>query len=199
MENKEINETEALAIIEQMIQKTKQGISDNGFYWILWGWLVFISAITDYSLLVFLNHPKHALVWGILMPLGGVITAIASKKEYNEKRKTAKTYVDELMTYVTTAYVISLLIICFIMPMNAGTWKAFYPVIMVLYATITYITGGIVKSKPLRMGSFLNWACAIVAFFFTYDWQLLLLALAVLGGFIIPGHLQNKEFKAEHV
>jgi hypothetical protein len=81
MENKELNEMEALEIIEQMINRTKQQISDNGFYWILWGWLVFISAITDYTLLVFFDHPNHALVWGILMPLGGVITAIASKKE----------------------------------------------------------------------------------------------------------------------
>lgn len=199
MDDKNINETEALEIIEQMIQKTKQGISDNGFYWILWGWLVFISALTDYTLLVFLKKENHSLVWGILMPLGGCITAFAGRREKKKRRTGAKTYVDEIMTYVTTAYVISLMIICLIMPMNSGTWKGFYPVIMVLYATITYITGGIVKSKPLRMGSFLNWACAIVAFFVTYDWQLLLLALAVLGGFIIPGHIQNKEFKAEHV
>ncbi|MFY8021427.1 MAG: hypothetical protein ACOVP1_09525 [Bacteroidia bacterium] len=199
MKNKEMNELEALQIIESMINKTKKEISDNGFYWILWGWLVFISALVDYTLMVFFQHDLHALVWAIMMPLGGIITAIKGRKESIEKSKSAKTYVDELMKYVITAYVISLLIICFIMPMHPDTWKSFYPVIMVLYATITYITGGIVKSKALRMGSFLNWACAITAFFVTYDWQLLLLALAVLGGFIIPGHILNKEFKAQHV
>ncbi len=52
-----MNEKEAIIIIEDMISKTQQEVKDNGFYYILWGWLVFISALIDYTLLVFVQEP----------------------------------------------------------------------------------------------------------------------------------------------
>ncbi|GAB1449653.1 MAG: hypothetical protein LCH37_14265 [Bacteroidetes bacterium] len=193
------NENEALQLIEQMINRAQQKMHDNGMYWLLWGVLVFVSALTDYVLLTQFTYEKHALVWAILMPLGGLISFLMGWKDSQKKKLEAKTYVDELMGYVVTAFTISLLIICLIMPMTGTNWKSFFPVIMVVYALVTYISGGILQVKPLRMGSFVNWICAIAAFFFQYDIQLLLLATAVLGGFIIPGILQNKAYRAAHV
>lgn len=199
MNSSSFNEQDALGLIEQMITRAQRKINDNGMYWLLWGVLVFISSLTDYVLLTRMNHELHSLVWAILMPLGGVISFVMGLRESKKKKLEAKTYVDELMGYVVTAFSISLLIICLIMPMTGTNWKSFFPVIMVLYALVTYISGGILQSKPLRLGSFVNWGCAIAAFFFAYDIQLLLLALAVLGGFIIPGILQNKAYRQAHV
>jgi hypothetical protein len=191
-----MNEKEALLLIEEMINSTKQEVKDNGFYYILWGWLVFIAAITDYVLLVFMDNKQHAMVWAILMPLGGLVSVIKGRKDAKKQR--VKTYIDEAIKYLTIAFSISLFIICFIMPMTNDNWRAFYPTLMVIYAFAVFIFGGLLRYKPLIYGAFINWALAIAGYFVTYDWQLLLLALAVLCSFVIPGHLLNRRFH-QHV
>jgi hypothetical protein len=193
----EMNERQAFEIIDSMILSAKKEIKDNGFYYSFWGWLVFIAALTDYVMLVFLRNEYHAVPWAILMPIGGIVTAIVSLRE-RKKVKQAKTYLDEMMKYAVTAFAISLFIVCFIMPMTDANWRSFYPTIMVIYAIWLFISGGALKFKPLIVGGLINWAMAALAFFTTYDNQLLLMAFAVLTGYIIPGYLLNKEFK-KHV
>ena len=51
MEEKEINEHESLEIITRMIQSAKSSINDSSIYYLLWGWLVFTSLVTEYILL----------------------------------------------------------------------------------------------------------------------------------------------------
>ncbi len=187
-----MDENKALEIIEQMISSAKREIRDNGFYHMMWGYFVFVSALVDYFLLM-MEHENHALVWAIMMPLGGIISIIKGKMEKRGQR--VITYVDEVLKYLGTAFVISLLIVCFVMPSTAKHWRSFYPVLMVLYAFGLYITGGILQFNTMRYGAMGVWACAIAAFFVGYDLQLLILALAVLVGFIIPGHLLNLRFR----
>jgi hypothetical protein len=187
-----MDENKALEIIEQMISSAKREIRDNGFYHMMWGYFVFVSALVDYFLLMMENE-NHALVWAIMMPLGGIISIIKGKMEKRGQR--VITYVDEVLKYLGTAFVISLLIVCFVMPSTAKHWRSFYPVLMVLYAFGLYITGGILQFNTMRYGAMGVWACAIAAFFVGYDLQLLILALAVLVGFIIPGHLLNLRFR----
>jgi hypothetical protein len=187
-----MNEKEALLLIEDMISRTREDVKDNGFYYMLWGWLVFVAALIDYVLMVFMNNPDHAVVWGIMMPSGGVISFIAGMREAKQIR--VKTYLDESVRVLVTAFVVSLVIVCIIMPMNSNTWKAFFPTLMVIYAFGIYMFGGMLRYKPLQYGAFANWALAVAGFFSSYDIQLLLLALAVACGFIIPGHLLNRRF-----
>jgi hypothetical protein len=192
-----MNEHQAFEIIDSMIHSAKKEIKDNGFYYSLWGWMVFIAALSDYVMLVFLQNEDHAWPWAILMPLAGIITAVVSLRERKKVRQ-AKTYLDEVMKYAVTAFAISLFIVCFIMPMTDANWRSFYPTIMVIYAIWLFISGGALKFRPLIVGGLINWAMAALAFFTTYDNQLLLMAFAVLTGYIIPGYLLNKEFK-KHV
>ncbi|MES2778435.1 MAG: hypothetical protein V4651_00925, partial [Bacteroidota bacterium] len=77
----EMNEKQALLVIEEMINKAKSEIKDNGFYFLFWGWLVFIAAGINYYLLLFTDYEYHSIPWMIMMPLGGVITVIASIRE----------------------------------------------------------------------------------------------------------------------
>jgi hypothetical protein len=191
----ELKEENALELIEKMIQEAKREIHDNGFYYMFWGYLVFVSALIDYYLM-FQQHESHALVWAILMPLGGLVTIIKSKMDAKKQR--VVTYVDEVFKHVIIAYAISLFVVCFIMPMNGNHWRSFYPTIMVLYAFSLYAGGGILKFKPLQYGALMVWLFAIISFFVTYDFQLLCLAAAVMSGFIIPGHLLNRRFH-QHV
>lgn len=187
-----MDEKEALLLIEQMINNAKKELKDNGFYFLLWGWLVFIAAISNYYLLMFTDFEVHSLPWMILMPLGGIVTFVLSAREKKIAPK-VKTYVDEILKQVITAFAVSLLTICLFMPIG-GQFKAFYSTIMVIYSIWLYISGGMLKFKPLIWGAFLNWILAAVGFIYaSTQIHLILIAIAVLGGFIIPGYLLKQK------
>ncbi len=209
-----MNEKDAILLIEEMISKTKEEIRDNGFYYYFWGWLVFIAALADLYILGFTTFEIHGLPWMILMPLGGIVTMIYGMRE-KKKDVQVKTYVSESMNEVVRAFSISLFVVCFAMPVGAQ-WKAFYPTIMMVYAIWLFVSGGLLKFKPLKWGGILNWACALIGFIYPEiakqlpesfiaqalgrgtEVHLLLIAIGVMGGFIIPGHLLNNRL-AKHV
>lgn len=187
-----MNEKQALQIIEEMISITKEEVKDNGFYYIFWGWLVFIASFIDYGLIFSPFAEYHAVVWAILMPAGGIVSFIAGRRDARQAK--VKTYIHEAIKALTTAFWISLLIVCVIMPMTIDNWRSFFPTLMVLYAFAIFTFGGMLRYKPLQYGAAANWAFGIAAYFFGYDIQLLLLAGAVLCGFIIPGHLLKRRY-----
>ncbi len=194
----EFKQENALMVIEEMINKTKEDLKDNGFYFSLWGWLVLIAALSNYYLLVFTDYMYHSLPWMILMPAGGIFTMLWAIKE-RKKTPQVKTYVGEVFKYVGQAFAFSLFIICFLMPMG-NQWAAFYPTIMVIYALWLYVSGGVLKFKPLMAGALLNWLLAGIGFIWKdTEVHLLLISLAVLGGYIIPGYLLTRKFRQQHV
>jgi len=193
----EMDEKKALDIIEQMISTAKREIRDNGFFYLLWGWLVLLGCIADYIMLVIMKSEYHAMSWAILMPLGGLISIIATVRESKQMPR-VKTYVDEVMKYVVIAFVVSLIVVCFLMPFTQS-WRAFFPVLMILYAIFLFISSAALRFRPLMFGAVANWALAVAGFFVTYDIQLLLLAAAVLLGYIVPGYMLNIKFKRESV
>lgn len=183
-----MNEKDAILLIEEMISRTKEDLRDNGFFYYLWGWLVFISAILNLVMLHFELMEFHSWPWVVFMPLGGVVTIIASRKRQKEAPK-VETYVSHGMKVGMHAFSISLFIICFAMPMG-NQWKAFYPTIMVAYAVWLYISGGLLKFKPLMWGAALNWTMALTAYVWVnHEVHLILIAIGVLGGFIVPGYM----------
>jgi hypothetical protein len=192
----EMNEQQALHLIEDMISKAKNELKDNGTYYLFWGWLVFSAAVINYSLLVFTDFEIHGLPWIILMPLGGIVSAFGWLKDGKQNQR-VKTYVDDAIKQVIRAFVISILVVCITMPMG-NQWRAFYPTLIVLYAIWLYISGGMLKFKPLIWGAVLNWILAAIGFIFpSTENHLILIALAVLGGYIIPGYMLKRKYKLD--
>lgn len=184
---KQINESEGLEIIQKMINTVKADIDDNSFYNILWGWLVFVASLGHYFLMM-AGYSRPYLMW-LLMPIGGVVTVIYAAK--HEKNKKVKTYLDDLMKYVLIAFMVSLAMVLFSMSkLQLNT----YPMVMMVYGTWLFISGGTIRFKPLLYGGIINWVLGCIAFFVSFDLQLLLLALAVLLGYIIPGYLFKKKY-----
>ena len=193
MENEQpINEQDSLRIIHEMIASAKSDVKGDSFIFLLWGYLVFIASISQF-ILVKMNVEHNDIVW-LLMPLGGIVTAIYyMKKKKNEK---AKTHVSEFLKYVWIAFGVAM---CVIMFSNSMTGNQLLPTIMTLYGIGLFITGGALQFKPLIMGGVFCWACAIAGFQVQVMYQLLIIAAAVLGGYIIPGHLIQMNNKNKNV
>lgn len=62
----------------------------------------------------------------------------------------------------------------------------------------TFLSGFIMKFKPLTIGGICCWALAIVSPFVAYDYQLLLIGVAVVAARIVPGYLLQKKYKKEN-
>jgi hypothetical protein len=192
---KPLNETESLALISSMIKKTQGSLQDNGFYFLLWGWLVFCASSIQYVLLKMEMPEASNYTWAILMPLGGIISGVRGWKDGKKSR--VKTYTDELLNYALIAFTTALFIVLIFMSMHGG-WQLAYPMVMMVYGMWLFISGGALKFKPLVIGGIINFACAISGFYIhTYE-LILLLSFAVLAGYIIPGHLLNAKFKRQN-
>src|SRR5687767_1343311 len=106
MQDKTITEKESLLLIHQMIQSAKSKMSDDGFLYLLWGWLVLAASLAEYAL-IRMDYEHHYITW-MLMPLGAVVSIFYGRGK--SKNETVKTYVDEFMAYLWGAFVVALLL-----------------------------------------------------------------------------------------
>ncbi len=192
MDNENFSPEQSLQLINKMIAEVKQELKDNGFFFLLWGWLVFIAAITHYVLLK-IEVDKAYYVWPILMPLGGLASMIYAFSRMKKRKKRVKTFVDRAMVYVWIAFGASLFIV-----LSSGSQLGFekiYPFVILIYGIGTFITGGIIKMKWLVFGGISCWILSIIAFYVTFDIQLLLVAAAIAIAYIVPGHMLNSSYR----
>ena len=195
MDDKPLSENDSLALIQTMIHKAQGAVSDNGFYFLLWGWLVFIASVGQYVLLKAGDEVYSQYIWAVLMPLGAVISTVRGWKDGKKQR--VKTYTDEMLNYALVAFIIALFIVLIFMSMKGG-WQLAYPMIMMVYAMWLFISGGALKFKPLIIGGLIDFGCSIGGFYVHTIELILLLSFAVLAGYIIPGHLLNAKYKREN-
>ncbi len=188
---KQIDEKMSLQIITEAIENAKSKFKDNGFFYLLWGWLVLGASLLEYGLIKFTSTPLHWIGWPIIMTIGGIISAIYGYRL--GKKSTIMTFVDTAMIYLWQGFVISILIIIVVGIINHISWHIINPLIIVFYGLGTFVSGGILKFKPLIIGGILAWIIAIVAFFVQSEAQLLLMAAAITVAYLVPGLQINWE------
>lgn len=195
MENEELTPEQGFHIIQQMIDSAKKEISDNGFFYLLWGYLVFVAAVGHFIMLK-MEYPFSFITWPILMPLGGIVSIIHGIISGKKHKKQARSWVDHIFVYTWIAFGVCLFIILF-MGGKIG-WEVVYPMVMLLYGIGTFISGGIMKFKPLIIGGIVCWVISFIAFYVSFEQQLILLVIAILSAYILPGHMLKYK-AARHV
>lgn len=193
MQNKnEFTPKESLQLIQSMIDKTRNKFSDSSFYFLFWGWLVFACCIGQFILKVFLHYPYHFIVW-FTMPLGGIITGIYGSRQAKKER--VKTFINEASNYLWMALGCAFIALIIINSTTTTAWENAFTYYIILYAIGTFVTGKLIKFKPLVIGGILNFILAIICSKLSFDYQLLMGAAAILISYIIPGHLLRKQYQ----
>lgn len=186
--DKQLTQEESLEIIKRMISTSRHNIKEgDSFMFLLWGYVVFAASIVNFILL-HTTYSDNAYSGWLLIIIGIAGSVYYGIKE--EKEQTVKTYVDTMLTYTWIAFSVCLamvLIFGFKLKLNL------YPVILLLYGIGLFISGGAYKFKPLIIGGIICWICSLIAFNVEFYYQLIILAFAVLAGYIIPGHLLNSK------
>ena len=173
---------QSLQVIQTMIQKTRSSVADNSFYFLLWGWLVFIAALvrTNYN----------GAAW-LLMTIGFVVSIVRTARQ---KTSSVRTYVDDGLANIWICILIVQALIAFVF-FRRGGWENCYTFFILLYSVGCFLTGRLLKFAPLIWGAVTCWVLAILTTVVDFQINMLLIAAAVLLGYIVPGHLLRREYK----
>jgi len=186
MENSEkFNEESALKVISEMIEATRNDVRSNYFFYLLWGFLVLTASLLEYSLLQFFHYPHHYLGWPVLMGIGALVSIAYSIRKFG--KKSASTYIGNFFAYFFIGWSISLLMLLFFV--ISGNYKLIQPVSLAMYALATFVSGGILRFRPLIWGGVIAWVAAVGSYFAPFPVQLLITAATVVVAYIVPGLL----------
>jgi hypothetical protein len=181
---------ESLQVIQSMIDKAKNSVADKSFYFLLWGWLVFIGALLQFTLKDFVRTNAHPAAWNIMF-LGLILSFLHGIKQ-RKKERIVKTYIDETLRNIWITISICQGLIVFIF-MRRGGWENCYTFFILLYSIGCFLTGRTLKFLPLIWGAVVCWALVIVSTFTNMDANMLIMAFAILVSYIIPGYLLRRQ------
>jgi hypothetical protein len=192
MEEKKLSGEESLSLIRQMIQVAKDEHREKGDGWLIWGWLLFAASISSMILSYAQLGRYIQWVWLGILAIGLVVYALGHLRK--QKQEKVQTYVQELLNKIESGFFISLfaIVASIYMTDNSFSFGYFY----ILYAFWMFIHGSAIRFRPLIIGAWVNWAAAIAIFWvnnFRYD--MMISALAVLVGYLIPGYMLRAEFR----
>ena len=190
MEEEKFSPEDSFRLIQSMIDKAKNTVADDSFYFLLWGWLVFTASLAQYVLKVVMHSPYHYLAWCLMFV--GVIASIWYGYHDNRKKK-VKTYVEELLDNLWIGLFVTYVLISFIFAKTG--WENCSPFSMMLYSIGIFVSGRALKFSPLVCVAMSCWLLAAVSTFTDFDTKILLGAIAVLCSNIIPGFLLKKKYR----
>lgn len=183
---------ESIQLIRKSILNSRRNLKENGFYYLFWGWMLVFASLTNYFLIRYLHarelyeqiFPASSITWGIFVAIGFLIVFIY--KGRSGKRDIMITHLDRVLTILwLSAGVIFVMIVLFCYKNDS------YPTPYILAVTgmATFLSGITVRFKPLMIGGLVFAAISVVSLFVPGMSQLLLVAIAMVLGFLIPGYL----------
>lgn len=186
--NTELTPQESIRLIEGMIGQARRSFSRMSFYFLLWGVLLIGAMVATYLLRHESNGWQHGAPWGVAGALGGIISSIHGSRE--NKREQVSNPMDNTIGWLWGSFVITmLLLIAFTVTGRADTTVA----ITMLTGLPTFITGQIMRFKPLQVGGITFWVAGVAMMLLNSELATLVLYCVAMGmGYILPGVLLKR-------
>jgi hypothetical protein len=180
---------QSLQLIQSMIAKTRQQMTDNSIYFLVWGWITFICCAGQFILKRYVNYDQHYQVWWLIV-IGIVFSIYTGIKD--DRTQKVVTYVGDSLKYLWIGMGISYFVLSMILS-HLGWDTSVFPFFIMLYGLGTFISGSIIQFRPLIIGGLIASALAITSAFVEYDFQILFAALAILISYIIPAYMLRRK------
>ena len=205
-ENK-LSEKDSLNLITDMINKAKQSFHDSGVGPIMWGSVIMVCSLVTYARLAFsFKLPFDIWYLAFIAIIPQIIITIKEKKG-----KKARTYNDIALDYVWMTFGISIFLLIHTnsgiingLEKGFGDYSStsgfrFYDystsLFLIIYAFPTFITGGIMKCKPMLFGGIFCWTCSIITVYTPPLTDQLLMAASAFFAWLVPGIILNKQYR----
>jgi len=182
-QTKDLSPEQSLALISGMIHQAQGNVSYNTKYILLWGWCITLANFAMYGLMKFTDYNYPYVVWLLTIP-ATVITIIMAARE--SKEVSTQTHFDKITVWLwISLFFIIASVIAFGYKLNFQI----NPLILLFTAFPTFITGIILRFKPLMIGGICFWAFSILCFLVDMQTQPLIGGLATVAGYLIPGYM----------
>ena len=183
MENEEkmMSGEESLRIITEMINRTKVNIRQGSFHLLFWGWLIFGCSMSEYFLYKFSNFTHPYYVWFFVVP--GVVVSMVYGFTTGRKSKVS-TYGGKLYMWTWIGFLIAAIVLFIV---HSKSMQTVAPYILLLAGFTTFVSGFIIKFRPLIIGGLTFWilqSLLILPDQLFYHWEYRLRCLQVT---LFPG------------
>lgn len=189
----QITESEGLALIESMINKAKNSFSESGFTYLLWGTVVFLCSLIQFAGVYFWHYEKSYYIWEVTW-LVVLCQTIFMKRQ--RQRLSVRTYTHDIIKYIWGCFVVCLFLLIYLL-IQQGLYGFVDTAILILYGMPTALSGAVLKFRPLVFGAIACWLLAIASVFVPDEFRVLLISLAVLVAWIVPGIALRKKYLKE--
>ena len=180
---------QSLKLIESMIGQAKRSFHRMSFYFLLWGVLLTIAMLATYLLRDQPDAWGQGAPWGVAGILGGIVSSVHGARQ--GKQQAVANPMDGTIGWLWSSFVITMLItiVCSVMSHHDPG-----AMITLLTGIPTFMTGQILRFKPLIIGGIIFWAAGILMHF-THDALMLTLLYcgAMLLGYIVPGIMLKRQ------
>lgn len=187
-QTKQMTGEESLKIITEMIEKTRCKIKHGSFHLLLWGWLILVCSLADYLIRQFTAFEKSYMVWWLTIPAVFVSMAYGFSKG---RKQSIYTYTDRVYMYTWFTLIPSAAIMIIMLLGNNVNFIGSF--MLMLVAMPTFLSGVLIKFRPLMFGGLCFWILALVGHYSGPHIESLSIPVAMLLGYLIPGYLLRKE------
>lgn len=191
-QEKQMTHEESLELIQSMINTARHKVADDGFHLILWGILVIACCLLNYFLFQAGYGNISGLPW-LFMPVVGVPAGIIYERRF---RRSAgiRTVVDTNIKYLWWSYGGALFLVLFY---SGSIQVSPVPYILMITGMVTFASGLMLRFRPMMAGGVVFFILTLACLWVQPVDQLLLEALGVFLGYIIPGIILRRLSKSQ--
>ncbi|MCU0376875.1 MAG: hypothetical protein MUC78_01310 [Bacteroidales bacterium] len=192
MENNDLTPEESFSIINKAIANFKINYRESSKVFLLWGWILTLTSITNFIILKFVHSTEpwvlkgYAILgsWVVFILIGFIIMYFMVRKMNRDKK--VHSHIDKFIDYLWWVTAPSFFIATFIcIKLDIAP-----PPLMLLVAGIaTTTTGLVIKFRPLAIGGMSFFIFSIGATFVSNEYLALVVSAALICGYLIPGYL----------
>jgi hypothetical protein len=181
---------ESIRIITEMLNKTRVNIRQGSFHLLFWGWMIVICSLGEYILTKYTSLTKPWLIWLLVIP-GMFVSMIYGI--VNGRKAKIHTYADKIWMWTWFSYLFAMFVLFTI---QSGSMETISAYILLLTGIPTFISGMIIRFRPLIIGGICFWVFALVVAFAGPAIGPLGVPLSMIAGYLVPGYILK--YRVDH-
>ena len=189
---KTLTPEESLQIIQKSISNSRRNMREGSFYYLLWGWALILASLANYFLIRYLIGQERyddimlmsLLAWGVFLVAAMIIQFVYLSRKGKKGR--VITHLDRYIKIVWIAAGLLMGLMTFL-SLKVDAYPT--PFILGVTAMATAVSGLMVRFRPLVIGAFVFMAAAVISSYLRGTDQLLVFAVAMVLGYLIPGYI----------
>jgi hypothetical protein len=174
---------ESLALISEIIARTRENFQRHSFIFLLWGWLIASASLIRFILETQTNTQFYFISFPICAAVGIVATVIHFGKKNSAH---TETHLDSFLRNLWMVLGGGFIFVVF-----ASVYQKIEPFTytLILSSIGSTITGLTMKFRPLIAGGAVLLLAGLVCLSLPPEWKAFTNGMAVIGGYLIPGYM----------